>query len=193
MLEEGTYDVAIDALHPSDDNPRTISDADFEHLQRLIETDPEFMEARPVIAVPDGEIVAGHMRWSASKELGRETVRCYVKDLSPQKKREWKVRDNTNLGDWVPDELAALVAAQRDDDGSDLEALGLRERETTKLLAAHDDVPVDPDAGSNGGGGGGGEEAEVWGVIVECDTEEAQVELLDRLAEEGFEVRALIP
>jgi hypothetical protein len=194
-LPLGLSNVGLSDLHESPDNPRTISDERFAALKHALLKDPKMMEARPIIAVPDGEIVAGNMRHRALAELVEEgkredaTAPTYVGDLTPAEKREWMLRDNQEYGDWVPEDLAALVAAHRDDDG-DLSMLGFGDNQVEALLKAHDE-PDDDGNGSSGGGGGAS--AEVWGIVVECDDEDQQAALVEELSDRGLEVRALLP
>ena len=140
------------------------------------------MRARPLIATPDGEVVCGNMRLRALVDLGWTEAPVFVKDLRPAERREWMLRDNQEYGDWVPEELAALVKAHADEAG-DLRMLGFSEPKVDNLLK------LATEGESDGGGGGGGEQrvpAEVWGVIVECESEDQQAELIERLTEEGL-------
>lgn len=186
-LEPGLALRPLADLYESPDNPRTISDERFEALKHALRKDPEMMEARPLIATPDGEVVAGNMRLRALKEIGETKGWTFVKDLSPAQRREWMLRDNQEYGDWVPEDLSALIAAHRDEDG-DLSMLGFADNQVEALLKANDE----PD-GDGSGGGGGGAAAEVWGVVVECEDEDEQAKLVEELADRGLEVRALLP
>lgn len=190
FMEGYSPDQPIADLYESPQNPREISDERYEALKHSIEKDPKMMEARPLIATLEGEVVCGNMRLRVCKELGRETSPTYFRAFeSEAEKREWMLRDNQEYGDWVPEDLAALVAAHRDD-GADLQMLGFTESGLDSLLKMHDD-----DAGQGDGDGGNGDpgQPDVWGVIVDCETEEQQNTLLEELADRGLEVRALIP
>lgn len=187
-LEEGLADRSLAEMFESESNPRTISDERLGALKYALAKDPEMMRARPIIALPSGEVVAGNMRLRALKEMGAETAPVFVADLDEAKRREWMLRDNQEYGDWVPEDLAALIAAHQREQ-QDMGLLGFSESSIDKLLAQH----AGDEAGDENGGGGEGALGEVWGVVVECESEDQQAELLDRLADEGFEVRALIP
>lgn len=190
-LRPGLFVRPIALVREKPDNPRSISDERFEALRRDLRTDRTMMNARPLISLPDGDLVAGNMRHRALVEDEIALAPIFVEDLDENRQREWMLRDNNEYGDWVPEELGALVAAHRDE-GGDIAALGFAESHVAALLAAHD-------ADDNGAGGGGDEPPrdgvtpEVWGVIVDCDTEDQQAELVDELAERGLTVRALIP
>jgi ParB-like chromosome segregation protein Spo0J len=173
-------------LHESPSNPRQISDERFAALKYALDQDPEMMAARPIIATPDGEVVAGNMRLRAALELGWESVPVFIAELDEARKREWMLRDNNEYGEWVPEELAALLKEHADTAG-DMELLGF----------ASDDIDAIVRNAAKGAGIGAGASGdppppEVWGVVVECESESQQAELLERLDLEGFNVRALL-
>lgn len=188
MLDEGLHAVKLSELHESPENPRTITDQRYEELKYSLEHDPSMLAARPIIATPEGEIVCGNIRHRALSELGASgVVNTFVKRFeSDAQKREWMLRDNEEYGDWVPEELAALIAAHRDEQ-ADLKLLGFGEPQLESLLKQHD---------GDGGSPGGDRTTttpEVWGVVVECETEDEQAALTEELSERGLSVRALIP
>ena len=174
-------------LHESEENPRTISDERLESLRYALRESPEMMSARPLIATPDGEVVCGNMRLRVLKEDGVEAAPTFTRDFTPAEKREWMLRDNNEYGEWVPDEVAALVRAHSEDQ-ADMRLLGFAEPQLDAMLKA--------DLGDGAGGGDPDPTAttgEVWGVVVDCDTEAQQAELVEELSGRGLEVRALIP
>lgn len=153
--------MTVDFLVEAEENPRRISPEALERLVYSLEHDPAMLEARPLIvdaeAREDGTftVVAGNMRLRAASEAILDTesqfyewyverggLPVYAKHFdSPRVRREWMLRDNAGYGEWVPDELAALVAAHRDAEG-DLAMLGFSEPDLGLLLAAsEDDVP----------------------------------------------------
>lgn len=188
-LEEGLQIVALDRLHESPENPRTITDERYDALKYSIVQDPDMLTARPMIATPDGEVVCGNIRHRVLCDLGRTEGHVFVKDLSARQKREWMLRDNQEYGDWVPEELAAIMAAHRADQG-DMMLLGFGDEQMSALLKLHDE---DGSPGGGGGGDGTATEPEVWGVVVECESEDQQAHLVEELSERGLTVRALIP
>lgn len=175
-------------LHESGENPRQITDERYEALKYALRKDPDMLQARPIIATPEGEVVCGNMRLRALNDLGWTEAPVYVADLTETQKREWMLRDNQEYGDWVPDELAALIAQHRSEE-ADMKLLGFADPQLESLLKTHDDQAN----GDTATGGEGNVTPEVWGLVVECDTETQQAELAQELAERGLEVRALIP
>lgn len=189
-MNEGQQIASLAELRESEDNPRDISDERYEALKYALNKDPDMLQARPIIATPDGEVVCGNMRLRALTDLGWTEAPVYIKALSPAQKREWMLRDNQEYGDWVPDELASLLAAHRDDE-ADMKLLGFGEPQIANLLKMHDDTGNG--SGQDATGGTGAVAGEVWGVVVECESEDQQAELVEELSERGLEVRALIP
>ena len=86
------------ALTPAPWNPRTIKDERFANLCRSIEADPEFLNHRPVLAMADGTIYAGNMRYRAAQHLGMETIPAIVEDIPEQLAKERALRDNAQWG-----------------------------------------------------------------------------------------------
>lgn len=126
------------SLHESPVNPRTINDERFEALKRGIEYDPKMLEARPVIATPEGEVVAGNMRLRAVKELGWGEVPVFVAELTAMQQREWMLRDNQEYGEYVPDQLARLIEIHAQD-GGDVSMLGFKDEDVSDLLRTLED------------------------------------------------------
>jgi hypothetical protein len=186
-------------LHEAPDNPRFIRDERFDALKHALKNAPRMMLARPVIAdtTRGGEVIAGNMRLRAAAELIAEGDNGYTamfKDTVPTflyhfpggdtERREWMLRDNAPYGSW--EALAALVK-EHENDGGDMSLLGFDTLELDRLVK-------EADAGDSlgGDGGVGDEPPTLWGVVVECDDEETQSDLLEELAGRGLTVRALL-
>src|SRR5207249_1403757 len=82
----------------------------------------------------------------AAVHLGMETIPAIVEDVPDQLASERALRDNAQWGEWLEDDLAALLANLRQD-GSDLSIVGLNERELQQLLdrLSQADGMEDPD------------------------------------------------
>jgi ParB-like nuclease domain len=135
-------DIAVAELHLWDRNPRRISDAAFASLVKSLEADPSMMQARPIIALPDGRVVAGNMRLRAAIELGWETVPTVYADLDEHRALTWALRDNNPYGEWQELELAELLR-ELDSVELDLELTGFGREELDRLLADVDGPPAD--------------------------------------------------
>jgi len=92
----------------------------------------------------------------------------------------------SELGGWIDAELAIVL---RDLDAADSELrelVGWTDSQLSDLVDGLDDpLPDEGDAPVD-------DLPAVWGVIVECDDEQQQTDLLQRLSDEGLRVRALI-
>jgi ParB-like nuclease domain len=141
-------DAHVEELHENPGNPRTIDRARFDALVRSLEADPSMMAARPLIALPDGTVIAGNMRLRAAKELGWRTVPTVFADLPPERARLWLLRDNNAYGDWHEEQLATLIAELRET-GADLLLTGFAERELDDLIASLDGNGLPDDRGSD--------------------------------------------
>ncbi len=97
-------------LKKLENNPRKITDKDFQILIKSIKDNPDYFEARPLLLSDrTGElvIIAGNQRYDAAKALGLEKVPTYLlKGLTEEREREIIIRDNVNNGEWDLDKLA---------------------------------------------------------------------------------------
>ena len=135
-------------LTPWADNPR-VNDHAVGQVAKSIE---RFGFAAPIVARRDGdglEVVAGHTRLKAARQLGLDRVPVRVLDLDPADARLLALADNRlgEIADWS-DDLGDLMQ-RLDDEGLDLEGLGWSDEELAALLApeaieadgTEDDVP----------------------------------------------------
>lgn len=182
LATEGTLGTrSVTELHESPANPRMISGSRLTALKADLEHDPTMLWARPIIATPDGTVVAGNMRLRAAQEMGWEEIPTYTVELDETRAREWMLRDNAAYGDWVPGLLADTIA-EAVHVGANTEHFGFTKAEVDGFLkkageqaaAAQQELP------------------QVWGVVVECEDGHQQGELLERFAEEGLHARALM-
>lgn len=129
---QGRRRVAVSSLTLWERNPRTISADAFGRLMRSMEEAPEMMEARPLIALPDGRVIAGNMRLRAAIELGWAKVPVVYVDLDEDRATTWALRDNNAYGEWNEQELAELLY-ELEQRKVDLDLTGLS-RDATKAL-----------------------------------------------------------
>lgn len=141
----GPQKIALSRLHESPDNPRRITDDALERLAYSLDKAPQMLEARPLVALPTGEVVGGNQRLKAARVLKWDSIFTYVADLTPAERREWLLRDNTSAGSWEDEALAALVA-QHAEQAGDMKLLGFADAEMNALLR----LAAEP----SGGGGG---------------------------------------
>lgn len=137
--------VALQDLRPHPRNPRKITAARLEQLKRALAADPDMLDARPLIALPDGTVIAGNQRLRAAIELGWTSIPVVYADLDEARATEWMLRDNRPYGD-DDAELTGLLLAELAELGADLDLTGYASAEIDALLAGiRAEDPVDPD------------------------------------------------
>lgn len=111
-------EVTVTSLRPYERNAKIHGPEQIEKLKRSIE---EFGFVSPCLVDRDMNIIAGHGRVMAAKELGMKTVPCvFVDGLSEEQRRAYILADNrlTELGEWdmdlVNEELVDLDAMDFD-------------------------------------------------------------------------------
>ncbi len=125
----------VSDLHPSPRNPRTITKERFDALCKSLREAPDHLIARPVIALPTGEVLAGNMRLRAAQAIGRETVPCVYMDLDERRQRELLLRDNASYGEWDDQALAEMLYELGAETAGDFTFTGFSDEEITRLLA----------------------------------------------------------
>lgn len=140
--------VPVTELRPNERNPRSISRQRFDDLVYSLREDPDMLQARPIVALPDGRVIMGNMRLRAAIELGWETIPTMVVDLDETRAAQWLVRDNVPYGEWEEDGLAELMY-ELNQAGSDMRLTGYDASMIKKLLQS-----VAPDEADPAGGPG---------------------------------------
>jgi DNA modification methylase len=133
----------LDRLRCWPENPRRIRPERLEQLKRALAADPEMLQARPLLALPDGTVIAGNQRLRAARELGWQTIPVITVSLERERARLWALRDNNTYGEWDEQALAELLA-ELGEGGVDLALSGFADRELERLLAGIEPA-ADPD------------------------------------------------
>lgn len=180
--------VAIDAIKAWDANPRDNAEA----IDAVAASIKRFGFASPIIARrADGEIIAGHTRWAAAKKLRFDRIPVRYLDLDPADAHLLALADNKlgEIAEWSVG-LGDVLRQLRDEDQEGVAEIGWSRGELRKLLD-----------GIGRGRGGDDEEAGDqsdlleggrFQVLVDCEGEQHQAELLERLTGEGLQCRALM-
>jgi DNA modification methylase len=130
--------VAIGQLVPYTDNPRKHEP---KNIAKLVASIKEYGWTQPVLITQNGEVIAGHGRILAARELKMAVVPCIrLTDMSDAQVRAYRIADN-RLGldsDWDLDllmrELGKLNAEQPLQ--INIDSIGFDPKELQKILAA---------------------------------------------------------
>ncbi len=125
-------------------NPRRISESRLAQLKRTLAAHPDLLDARPVIALADGTVIAGNMRLRAARELGLETIATVYADLDEVRAAQWMFLDNRSFGE-DDDDLAGELLAELVERGGELDLTGFERPETDALLRRLAQRDKDPD------------------------------------------------
>lgn len=126
--------VEVTALRPAAYNPRTISDAELEDLERSIQ---EFGLVDPIIVRQAGkQVIGGHQRLVAAQRLGLKRVPVVYLDVSGQQAKLLNLALNKIGGDWDEEKLAELLRELDALPELDLSVTGFDDEEIKAHLAA---------------------------------------------------------
>lgn len=132
--------IPLGDLHPHPRNPRR---GVVEEIRRSL---VRFGQQRPVLALPDGTIVAGHHVWQAAGAEGWSHIAVVYSDLPASEVDAYLLADNrlADLGIYDDAELAALLQPLAAGDG--LEGTGYMEADLDALLAYLEPPTLDKQA-----------------------------------------------
>ena len=149
----------------------------------------EFGWQQPIVVDTQGVIVVGHTRLMAAKKLGWIQVPVLIAShLTPAQVKAYRLMDNRSHQetDWdfglVASDLLELKCLD-----IDLKLTGFNSDELGTMFSSEGWEATEKAA--KGGGHMGGLE---YRVVVDCQNEIQQTELLDRFQQEGLKCRALI-
>ena len=166
----------VDTLTPYARNSRTHSD---DQVAQIAASIKEWGFTNPVLIEPDGGIIAGHGRVMAAQRLGLDDVPCVIAEgWTEAQKRSYVIADNKlalNAGwdfDLLQDEVLDLSKQ------FDISILGFDNQELTRFFDNPESLQLKEQSYS-----------EVFNVIVECENEEQQEKVFNKLDEEGYKCR----
>lgn len=167
----------VDELIPYINNSRTHSD---DQVTQVASSIKEFGFTNPILIDEDNGVVAGHGRLLASKKLGIDEVPCIVIDgLTEAQKKAYVIADNKlalNSG-WDLDTLT-LEIDQLADVNFDLSLLGFDDDELAKMFDEEQEIELKEQ-----------EYSETFSIIIDCQDEEEQEKIFNRLDTEGYKCR----
>jgi site-specific DNA-methyltransferase (adenine-specific) len=134
--------VPLDSLRPWAENPRK---NEGEPVRKVAGSIRRFGFAAPILArAANREIIAGHTRWLAAKELGLDRVPVRFMDLDPADAKLLALADNriAEEASWDDDKLAQILAELKAED-VELVATGFDDDEIERLLSKATPLPED--------------------------------------------------
>ena len=97
----------ISEIKLNPDNPRTISNKDMELLIKSLKEFPEMLNLREIVVDENMVVLGGNMRLLALQKMGVSDCQIrVVNGLTPEQKREFVIKDNSNFGRYDFDSLA---------------------------------------------------------------------------------------
>lgn len=137
--------VPIEAVRPWADNPRK---NEGEPVRKVAESIKRFGFGAPILARAENkEIIAGHTRWLAAKELGLDRVPVRFMDLDPADAKLLALADNriAEEASWDDEKLAQILAELRAQDVA-LVAFGFDDEEIERLVSKAIPLPDEIEA-----------------------------------------------
>lgn len=104
-------------LKPLENNPRTITDDEFDALKKSLDEDGWMLNFRGIVVDENNVILGGNQRYKALVDMGidqipKEWVFQYT-DLTDEQKKEFAIKDNTHFGEWDFPEIDKLSPDQK--------------------------------------------------------------------------------
>ena len=173
----------IERLSPAAYNPRKDlrpGDPEYDRLKRSIE---RWDSVEPLVwNERTGNLVGGHQRLKILAARGDTDVDVSVVDLDPQEEKALNVALNKISGEWDLPKLTELL--------SSLSGAGFDATLTGFNLKDLESLGVSPSGSAPDESAKLSEDA--YAIIISCDSESRQRELLERFQTEGIQCRALI-
>lgn len=135
--------VDIDRVRGWDKNPKRHPEAQVKDLVKSIK---RFGWGAPLLARPNGELIAGHGRLEAAKQLGLTKVPVRWMNLDPTEAHLLALADNklTEIGEW-DDVLVAEILEAAKLEGADIDGLGWTEGDLAKIMSDLEGSAIAPD------------------------------------------------
>ena len=147
------------------------------NLEQIVASLRRFGQQKPIVVDATNVVRAGNGTLAAARSLGWTTIAAVRSDLAGADLSAYAVVDNRSaeLAEWDAELLAATLADPAVGD------CGFTAAELNELA----DLPADePPAVALG--------PERWLVVVTCDGEAHQAELLERFADDGLTCKAVV-
>jgi hypothetical protein len=97
----------LSEIKENSENPRYITEKDFNGLVDSIKNFPEMLTVKPIIIDENSVILGGNMRLKACSEAGFDKVPTIkIEGWNEEQKKEFIIKDNVHSGRWDSDALA---------------------------------------------------------------------------------------
>lgn len=171
--------VAIETLVPDPANARLHGDKNLDAIKASLRT---FGQVKPVVVREETNVVVcGNGTLNAAQSLGWTHLAAVAKSMDAATAAALAIADNrtAELATWDPDALGRLM--------SEIETGDAELQKMLDDLAKEKGIgPEEADAAAPS------DIPEQYNILVECETEQQQAALLERLDAEGFKCRSLI-
>jgi len=156
-------------------NPRQLTKDQYSQLKDSI---TRFGLVDPLIVNKNKErkniLVGGHQRFKIAKEMGIDEIPCVEVDLTLDAEKELNIRLNKNVGEWDYDALANYFdVGELTDWGFSNDELQFYEDEEKEIKDLSNDLN------------------NMYEVIIECQSEQEQELVYDKLIKESYNCRIL--
>lgn len=169
----------MDTIHEDPRNARSHNDRNLATIRKSLET---YGQVKPIVVNADGSILAGNGLYRAAKALGWTEIAAVHVKFDEDYAKGYAVMDNQSatLAEWDLPNLKDILQ-ELDNGAFDMEATGFTEDEIEKMMTA-----VHEDAGKTMN------EGLQYQIIVTCDSEAHQAQMLEELEGRGLKCQALI-
>jgi len=167
-------------------NPRQLTQTQYEQLQTSLE---KFgLIEKPIVNADSAHtVIGGHQRLRILRDSGLDEIECWVpsRELSQREIEEANVRLNKATGDWDWDVLA-----------NEFEVDDLLDWGFSEVELQIDDWLGGDDSDDSGGDNGGrkgrdDEQPQQWLVLVDCEGEAQQAEVIELLTFRDYQCRSV--
>lgn len=140
---------------------------------------------RPLEVLAGNHTLKAHRLLVEQGKTGWETISTWVVDVDEEHATRIVLADNrtADLGDYDNSNLLELLSSLN----NDLDGTGYDDSYIDTLLGMDkpEELPEEGDADTYA-------EPETYAIVIDCETEEEQTELLERFIEEGIQCRAIM-
>ena len=173
---------SIAELHEHSHNARYHSEA---NLQAIAASYKAFGQRKPIVCRRDGNVsIAGSGQLRAARDiLGWSHIAVVWTDDDEQTATAFAIADNQTgaLASWNNETLLSQLAELRD--GAALDGVGFTEDEVKAMIDATRSDPANDETNDI---------PTIYQILIECQDELSQSDLLMRLTDEGIKCRSLI-